>query len=570
MSFIFRRGFVTRESVKAMGEVITFMTVALTFWVHLFAEMQSGKTDTYLLVACELFRLGLIEHVIIMCGSSDTILKKELTKKINYFIYTTYNHYLEDELKMSRDDRDDLIAKLKEKVELIWGTSLKNNILNPEKTLIILEESHFAQSKNMMPDKFLKGAGICANGDYETLRQKNCYVLSVSATGFSEISDIKLNHTDAFNKGLVRLESGRNYYGIRQMHSRGKIKGFRNHLHALEQACSQNYGKIGYGLVRIKKDKDKEAERIAIMHGYKVKYFDSEKREDGTFVTTLDELENEPDEPTIIFIKDKCRMGKEVPKQHIVFCMETAKSAKTDTILQGLLGRMCGYFMHDIDVYIHDNILRSGDIETYIRFCEGSSILIPSNAMNLKSVVRKNNTSTTTTTTGGNAIIPLKIDVDTINVPYYSDSREEHDLLRENIRTCLIAGNCIDKNSSEQSREIIEKVNRLPISAFKIHRIEDGHSSYADAPKRLYDSFSTGIPSGPGTSVNVPSHGEEFSLLYFSQAYPEYDIERGCVFIYTTTKSRRPVLNEDEVFRMYPKTNKKEMFCRKPEELLLM
>jgi hypothetical protein len=49
-----------------------------TFATHLFAEMQSGKTDTYLLVACELFRLGLIEHVIIMCGSSDTILKKEL------------------------------------------------------------------------------------------------------------------------------------------------------------------------------------------------------------------------------------------------------------------------------------------------------------------------------------------------------------------------------------------------------------------------------------------------------------------------------------------------------------
>lgn len=562
MSNYFRKGFVTDESVRAMRKCIEFMSVALTFWVYLFAEMQSGKTDTYLLVACEMFRLGLISHVIIMCGSADTILKKELTKKINYFIKTTYNHYLEDVLQMSRDDREDLIdnLELEKGVELIWGTALRNNILNPEKTLIILEESHFAQSKDMMPDKFLKSAGISANGDYETLRQKNCYVLSVSATGFSEISDMVHNQSDTFNKGLVRLESGRTYYGVRQMHARGKIKGFKNFHHALAQACSTNYGKIGYGLVRIKNDKDKMAEKIAIMHGYKVKYFDSEKREDGTFVTTLDELENAPDEPTIIFIKDKCRMGKEVPKQHIVFCMETAKHAKTDTILQGLLGRMCGYLIHDIDIYIYEDIIRRREIEKYIRFCEGDSI-IPSHAMNLKlGVIRTNDT-------GGNAIIPLKIDAETLNVPFYN--KNEHELLRENVLTCLNSGNVINKNGSEQSREIFEKARRLPIKLFKIHRIENANVSYVDTPKRLYESFSTGTPSGPGTTVNVPAHGEAFSLLYFSQAYPEYDIERGCVFIYTTTKSR-PVLSENDLLQMIPKTNKKEMFCRKPEELIII
>ena len=558
MSSIFKKGIVTRESVKAMGECIAFMTVALTHWVHLFAEMQSGKTDTYLLVACELFRLGLIAHVIIMCGSSDTILKKELQKKINYFINTTYNHYLEDELKMSRDDRADLIEKLNYSVELIWGTKLKNNILNPEKTLIILEESHFAQSKDMMPDKFLKDAGICANGDYETLRQKNCYVLSVSATGFSEISDMKLNRTDAFNKGMVRIKPGRGYYGVKQMHARGKIKGFKDPLVALQQACSQNYGKIGYGLVRIKdKDNTAMAERIAIMHGYKVKYFDSENREKGTFVTTLDELANEPDEPTIIFMKDKCRMGKEVPKQYIVFCIETALSSKADTILQGLLGRMCGYLIHDIDVYIYEDIIK--EIETYIRLCEGG-ILIPSKAMNIiPPEIRITNG------TGGNAIIPLKIDAETLNITSYAD-RDDRNLLVNAVLEYLNSGKVINKNGAEQSREILEKANRLDRSAFKVRRIAKENKSYADAPKRLYDSFSTGTPKGPGTTVNVPAHGEAFSVLYFSQAYPEYDIERGCVFIYTTTKSR-PALSEDEVFRYMPKTNKNEMFCRKPEEL---
>ena len=276
---------------------------------------------------------------------------------------------------------------------------------------------------------------------------------------------------------------------------------------------------------------------------------------------TLDELENAPDEPTIIFIKDKCRMGKEVPKQHIVFCIETAISSNADTILQGLLGRMCGYLIHDIDIYIYQDIIK--EIETYIRFCEGGSI-IPSKAMNIIPPDIKN----TTNSAGGNAIIPLKINAETLNITSYND-RDDRNLLVDTVLEHLNSGNVINKNGETQSQEIIEKANRLPISAFKIRRIENANISYADTPKRLYDSFSTGTPNGPGTSVNVPSHGEEFSLLYFSQAYPEYDIERGCVFIYTTTKSR-PALSDEDVFRYMPKTNKNEMFCRKPEELIVV
>jgi len=556
MSTNFKKGFVTDAGIKAMQKCLEFIEASI-FWVHLFAEMQSGKTDTYLLIACEMYRLKLIENAVIICGSTDLLLKKELTEKKNYFINTTFNHYLEDQLKMSRDDRDVLIEKLNKNVRIIWGTNLKNVVLNPEKTLVIIEESHFAQSKNMMVDKFLKTAGICANGDYETLQKKETYVISVSATGFSEISDMKHNQADAFNKGLVRLEPGKGYFGVSQMYKRGQIKSFKDPLKALEQACSKNYGKKGYGLFRMKNKDIKKAELIAKVHGYKVKYFDSEKRDDGTFVTSLDELANAPDEPTVIFLKDKCRMGKEVPKQHIVFCIETAVSTKTDTLLQGLLGRMCGYFVHDIDIYIHESILKSKEIETYISFCEGGSI-IPSKAMNLKAAtVRKSKK-------GGNAIIPLKIDAETLNVPYSDNNREQ---LIDTVLECLNNGSVINKNGQEQYHEIIEKSNRLPRTAFLVHKIERKNKSHKAAPKRLYDSFSTKTPNGPGTSMNVAADGEQISLMFFNQSYPEYGIEQGCVFIYTTTKSCS-ILREDDVCARMPKTNKKEMFCRKPEELL--
>jgi hypothetical protein len=559
MSDYFRKGFATKEIIDASQECVEAFIENITRWAHLSAEMQSGKTDAYLLMCCEMFRLKRIENALLICGSSDILLKNELAKKTKYFINTTFNHYMEDQLKMSRDDRDDLIEKINDNVRIVWGTELKTVVVNLEKTLIIIEESHFGQSKNSMMDDFLKTAGICANGDFETLKKKESYVISVSATGFSEISDMKHNTTDVFNKILIRLKPGKRYFGVKKMYNNGQIKRFKDPLLGLAEACSKNYGKIGYGLIRMKNKDIKQAEVTARKYGYKVKYFDSEKRDSGTFVTSLDELENAPDEPTIIFIKDKCRMGKEVPKQHILFCVETAVSIKTDTLLQGLLGRICGYFMHDIDIYIHESIFKNKEIETYISFCEGGSI-IPSKAMNLKSArVRKSKE-------GGNAIIPLKIDAETLNIPYSDKNREQ---LIDTVLKCLNNGTVINKNGDEQSREIIEKANRLPNTTdnFNIHYIKRENISNADTPKKLYDSFSTRTPNGPGTSKNVAAHGESFSLMYFVEAYPKYGIEKECVFIYTTTKSC-PILKEDDVCTRMPKTNKKEMFCRKPEELL--
>ena len=153
---------------------------------------------------------------------------------------------MEDDVKMSRDERDKLIEKINKNIKIIWGTELKkNSIINPTRTLFILEESHFGQSKNMMVDNFLKSASICANGDSELLGQNGNLVISVSATGFSEISNMVHNNNHC--KKMVRLQPGKKYNGIKQMLERRKIKGFKTPLQALEQACSKNYGRAGYG-----------------------------------------------------------------------------------------------------------------------------------------------------------------------------------------------------------------------------------------------------------------------------------------------------------------------------------
>jgi hypothetical protein len=54
-------------------------------------------------------------------------------------------------------------------------------------------------------------------------------------------------------------------------------------------------------------------------------------------------LNTRPEGPTLIHLCGKARMGQVVPKQHIGLVYESSESPKTDTILQALPGRMCGY-----------------------------------------------------------------------------------------------------------------------------------------------------------------------------------------------------------------------------------
>jgi hypothetical protein len=48
-------------------------------------------------------------------------------------------------------------------------------------------------------------------------------------------------------------------------------------------------------------------------------------------------------------------MGKQIIKDNILFCLETTQKPKTDTLVQGLLGRCCGYHsFSDILIYFID------------------------------------------------------------------------------------------------------------------------------------------------------------------------------------------------------------------------
>jgi hypothetical protein len=54
-------------------------------------------------------------------------------------------------------------------------------------------------------------------------------------------------------------------------------------------------------------------------------------------------LSHRPDQPTLVILDGRLRAGKVVPKRHIGFVWEGARNSKTDAVIQGLFGRMCGY-----------------------------------------------------------------------------------------------------------------------------------------------------------------------------------------------------------------------------------
>ena len=88
------------------------------------------------------------------------------------------------------------------------------------KTLFIWDESHFAQDQGMCPDKFFEQMGIILNGDWMPLRERDNYVLSVSATSFSEASNAI--HQDQ-SKAVVTFSPSPAYMSIKKMKENGMI-----------------------------------------------------------------------------------------------------------------------------------------------------------------------------------------------------------------------------------------------------------------------------------------------------------------------------------------------------------
>ena len=546
--------------IKVFNEFVT----KLNSYVMLLAEMQSGKTGTFMFIACEMLFKKKVNKVVIFSGNRETELRIQNEKQDIF--YEAYRRlYMEDTHKKSREEAFEFTQSCKKRIEVVWGPKLKT-YARVEKTLYIWEESHYGQSQKQEVDKFLTRMGIQATGS----TSDGDYLLSVSATPFSELcDDFHLKQ----GKPIVRLNTiPKIYTSVAQMKSNDQIKVYTN----LTKQFTKNMHKHDkYGIVRASDKTQENLSKIAKSNGWLVIQYDQKHK--GVPLDTI--LDKEPTQKTIIFLKGMVRMGKQLNKTHISFVMETSIS-KTDTLLQGLLGRVCGYDSRD-DIYVYlpektqystCNVYEDG-AQKYTTFIEDGktkrrkvtekTTLKPElvfreldrfiglyDGENLKSIPLKGSNLKLAVDKVRKAIIPLRIKLD-------SDQDAE---ISDTIIDSIMAGAVDSKNSPEITAKILDiaikisgaRKNFKTIGHITPENIMKDHFKFHKKMKpetfdAIEKAFDDGIATCEfGSGYGVAAHEDEIAVF----------INKKGKYLYITAQ-----LPDKNV--CVPTTTRREVFCRK-------
>jgi hypothetical protein len=320
------------EQLIAADNILgVFLQKHLRFAI-LVARCQAGKTGAFQSLIGKMLLNGDINRAYILCGSNETELRSQAhadAKEANPMAYASGT------------------------LKIFFRQDFKSGDMDITRALIIVDESHMDQTQKQELDQFLSRHDLSLDGNPKTLIDNDAYIVSVDATPYSELS--ALLHKESHEKHVEILASGEGYFGIENYLEEGKIKS------TYDISCnSREFERIvrssgpKYGLMRITTGKnaakqEKSAANIYRRIGGKVVFYTSDKTEIA--ITSAQKVElklslcldDVPDVPTLVIIRGRLRAGKVVPKQHIAFVWEGANMSKTDALVQGLLGRMCGY-----------------------------------------------------------------------------------------------------------------------------------------------------------------------------------------------------------------------------------
>ena len=376
----------------------------------LWAEMQSGKTGTYQVIITFLLACGIVDHVYILCGSEERTLRKQAQADV-----ITHN------------------ARFRGKIEVLFRGSLihrlkKSSLLRLHRTLIVVDESHLDQTKDMVLPRALDAIGLDLSGSAEChaiLRRYGAYILTVDATPYSEVCAKEHLHRDALlkkdtagtiHKTVVRLLPGEEYVGVKKLLRSGHIKpgGYiSENRKVFIDALKANPGK--YAIVRVTRRSDeKEMRGICTDLGIPVLRYTGKHKDiaisKDDIITGRPSFTNKPSTTTVVMVKGCLRAGKRVPKTHLGFVWVCSKTPNTDVVLQGLLGRCCGYYPDGTtlpDVYISPVFLPGGEREAEMKRYLNSPYTCPSYATNVKEIKNTKDydkTQTPAARIGGNSL----------------------------------------------------------------------------------------------------------------------------------------------------------------------
>lgn len=542
------------QQLNASNEVVNIFEATIYRWGILLAQMQSGKTETYLRIACELLTKQVIDYVVIFSGNAETELadqiyenvkeiernaKKPVAKSSSF--WPKYLQSKESELTAVPEQfrsmtLNGIKSSLQSKISIVWGTEL-NGFTGPfERTLFIWDEAHFAQNLTQRPDKFLKKIGISANGDSSALKSKGNLMLTVSATPFSELSDYHHLHQEKF---IVKMLPGANYIGVKQIKESKRLISYTDLTQGLKAAfktSSETYSSPKYCVIRISKKSEELVIDECLNNGWHFVIYDSvskciEQKEKAKKV--WNSMDKAPKKNTAILIRGMCRMGKNMQKSHLSFVFETASNSATDTVLQGLLGRTCGYSdgSDRVKIYLSNKIIKSEDIERYIELWDTEGVQI---------IPRKANNVGMKLPSDRQPIIPIRI------------KRSNLDNDRKQVIADVL--NAFDREPSR-----IENKNTHQSFDFNSIRVfyldESKKHRGTDKALTLQSCFEQGIAKG----MNQGSGAVEGEVnIWCPKRIPNFDTQ----YVYVTlTVLDRTIHDRNKI----PETTKKEIFAHRLE-----
>jgi len=393
------------------------------------------------------------------------------------------------------------------------------------------------------------------------LKIKNNYFLSVSATPFSEIIDCYALNQD---KKRVILKPGEGYRGIKYFMDSNKLIGYSNWQDGLDTVVKELRDNT-YAIIRISESHRPFAQAFLEEQGIICIRFDQVSKKDQELGNINEILDIQPGEKTVIFIKQLCRMGQQINKTHLSVVMETTYS-KTDTILQGLLGRVCGYHMEDICVILNNKFICSGELERFNMMSMGE-IKVPKKGMNLINKSQRCATAAADdvenqpdeddglATKKFYEIIPICVRKENITAELTDTVT-----LRQDIIAAFNSGNIENFNGEFQTETIKALVDRRNTTNFNVRRVTRENKTYDGICEEFSKKIGSRQPFKPRKSAWGSKTGT-ISIWIITDNYEGF--RRGDVYVTFKTKSRpdeQPMLSYENAIKKLPATSHKEVF----------
>ena len=359
-------------------------------------QMQSGKTGTYLLYAVTMLLTNdpdgrpLVDKVVILSAFSDNNLKAQIQTDLEALVD-----------RLDCDERDKCNLRNKFKVFHLGDLPRKGkggNAIGPN-TLVIHDECHVGQSEKQTIEACFSEAGIekVFLGDCSQLEEKNMWYLAVSATPFSELV---ANEQFQQQKTIVMGETSDAYTGVGKLIAGGHVDYYdvRERGEFLRAKIEEHgRGEPGWIIIRAANRSSAgrnsayedtiaaadEADIPIKEHNCKVSVDDrvgrawytpedlaagADNTEPGV-VPTPNFLKKPPlsGRTTVVIIAGAFRMGANLPKTHIKAVIDTTANSACDTVLQGLLGRACGYWEPGPEFRVYLSQSTRTSVEKYAR-----------------------------------------------------------------------------------------------------------------------------------------------------------------------------------------------------------